>query len=87
MLQDSSLTKNVNFAPDVEIPAVDDLPMVFLFARVNLLDVVLGVLNNDLVRLAIEFVDNSYLISLSVLDPPGFKPQLLNVVFLHQTVV
>ena len=87
LLQDSGLSKNVDLAPDVEIPAVDDLPMVFLFAGVGLLDVVLGVLNNDLVRLAIEFVDNSYLISLSVLDPPGFKPQLLDIVFLHQTVV
>ena len=87
LFEDGCLAEYIYFASYVEIPAVDDLPMIFLLTRVDLFDVVLGVFDNNLMGLPIEFVNNSYLISLSVLNPPRFEPQLLNIIFLHQTVV
>ena len=55
--------------------------MVFLFSRVYLLDIVLGILDNYFMWLSIELVDDGNLIPFSVFNPPALKPEALDVIW------
>jgi len=70
LLEDGCLSKDVHLAAYEEVPAVDDLAVVFLLARVNLFDVIFGILDYDLVRFPIELVNDGYLIPLPIFYPP-----------------
>ena len=58
LLEDGSLAEDVHLAPNVKIPAVHDLSMVLLLARVYFLHVVFCIFDDDLVRLAIQPKNN-----------------------------
>jgi hypothetical protein len=70
LLEDGCLAKDVDLAAHEEVPAVDDLAVVFLLARVNLFDVIFGVLDYDLVWFPIELINDGDLIPLPVFYPP-----------------
>lgn len=84
LLEDGGLAENVNLAADVQVPAVDYHAVVLLLARINFLHVVLGVFDDDLVRLSVQSVDDAYLITLASLDPPRFEAQELDVVYANK---
>ena len=80
MLKNGSFTKNIDFATNIKVPTVYNLSMILLLPRVDLFNIVLGVLNDNFMRLAVELVNDGDLVSLPVFYPPRFEPQALNVV-------
>ena len=60
----------------------DDGILVFL-ACVDFLDEILGVLDCDLVRVAIQVVDHRYHILLAALNPPRLKTNACYVLYTH----
>ncbi len=60
----------------------DDGILVFL-ACVDLLDEILGVLDGDLMRVAIQVVDHRYHILLAALHPPRLKTNACYVLYTH----
>lgn len=81
MLQYGALAEDINLASNVHVPAADNSSLVLLLARVDFLDIVFGVLDDDFVRLIVQSVDDADLVSLFVLHPPRFKANELDVVF------
>ena len=79
LLQNGSLAKDINLSPNEEVPALELLGVTDI-SRVNLLDVVLCVLDNDFVRLAVQSVDDLDQVLLSLLNPPRREAQTLDVV-------
>ena len=73
LLQDGRLAKHVYFATNVQIPAVDDLAVVLLLARVNVLHIVFCVFDDDLVGLPIQSEDNRNLVAFAIFNPPRFE--------------
>jgi hypothetical protein len=70
LLQDGSLSKNIDFATNIEIPTVNNLSMVLLLTRVDLFHIIFGVLDDDLMRLTVKLVNNRDLVPLSIFYPP-----------------
>ena len=60
----------------------DDGILVFL-ACIDFLHEILGVLDGDLVRVAIQVVDHRYHILLAALDPPRLKTNACYVLYTH----
>ena len=60
----------------------DDGILVFL-ACVDFLDKILGVLDGDLVRVAIQVIDHRYHILLAALNPPRLKTNACYVLYTH----
>ena len=81
LFQNSGFAEDVDLAVDVEVPAVDDLTVVLLLPRVDFLDVVLGVLDYDFVWLAVQSEYHRNLVPFTVLNPPGFESETLNVIY------
>ena len=73
LLQDCSFSENVNIASYVEIPAINNLTLVLFVSRINFLNIVLSIFDYDLVRLSIKSIDDRYLVSFSVFNPPRLK--------------
>jgi hypothetical protein len=64
-----------------------ELLSVSLVRRVKLFHVVLRVLNDDLMRIAIEVENNANHVLRPVLNPPRLKAQALDLVLLDQRVI
>ena len=80
MLEDGWFPKDIDIAANIHVPAVDDLALLLLFAGVDLFDIVFGIFDNDLMGVSVESVNHRNLVSLPVLDPPGFEPQAFDII-------
>ena len=79
MLEHSRLAEDVNRGADIQIPA-GELLCVALVCTVELLYVVLCVLDNYLMRLAIQAEHYCNRILFAVLRPPGCELQALDLI-------
>jgi len=80
LLQNCTFSKDIDVAADVQVPAADHFAVALLFSGVDLLDVVLGVFNYNLVRLSIQPVYNCNLVAFSVFNPPALEAEALDVI-------
>lgn len=80
LLQYSCFAKDVDTSADIQIPACE-LLCVALVCTVQLFHVVLGVLDDDLVRLAIKSEYNDNIVFLAVFSPPGRELQALDLIY------
>ena len=81
LLQNSGLTEYIDLATNIHVPTVNNLAMILFLAWIDFLYIVLGVLNDDFMRLAVEFIDYGDLVSLPIFYPPGLESEALDIVF------
>jgi hypothetical protein len=80
LLQNCAFAEDIDVAPDVHVPAVDNLAVTLFLSRVDFFHVVLCILNYNFVRLIVQSVDDCDLVALSVLNPPAFEAEAFNVI-------
>ena len=79
LLEDRSLAEDVHWGANIQIPT-SQLRCIALVCTVKLLDVVLGVLDDNLMWLPIQSENNDDIVLLTVLDPPWRELQTLNLI-------
>ena len=80
LLQHRRFAKDVYRGTNIEIPA-GQLCCVSFISTIKFFYIVFRVLNNDLVRLAVEAEDNNDIVLLAILNPPRGELQALNLIY------